>query len=88
MRCEPVAIPGGVAIVCSRGRPPKPLLCETPTCRGRRAHFLCDYPVARRGRPSRCGRRLCQKCRHGASAGDDGARDYCPEHGRQLGLFG
>lgn len=84
MRCDRIAIPGGVMIVCGREHRPKPLLCDSPTCRGRRADFLCDHPVTRRGRTSTCGRRMCRRCRHEHAGG----LDYCPEHGRQLGLFG
>lgn len=85
MRCDRLEIPGGFAIVCSRGdRRPKPLLCDTPTCRGKRAFFLCDHPTVKRGRTSMCGRRLCKACRMGRPDGPD----YCAEHGRQLALFG
>jgi hypothetical protein len=86
MRCDRIAMPdGGVMIVCSRGqRRPKPMLCESPTCRGKVAAYLCDHPVMVRGRRSTCGRRICRRCRHDGP----GSLDYCPAHGRQLGLFG
>jgi hypothetical protein len=74
---------GGVMIVCSRAaRRPKPMLCESPACRGKVAVFLCDHPV--RGRRTTCGRRICRRCR----CQGPGGLDYCPAHGRQLGLFG
>lgn len=82
MRCESIAIPGGTMIVCGRERRPKPLKCQTSACGGRRAQFLCDCAVVVRGRRTVCGRKICNACRIVQPSG----LDYCPEHGRQLGL--
>lgn len=82
MTCERFPIPGGVAIVCSRGRRGKRCACGKP------APFLCDGP--RDGRPGKtCDAPLCATCRVQAGEG----RDLCRTHagtvsaGEQLALF-
>jgi hypothetical protein len=68
MPCEYLPVPGGVAIVCSRGRRSRR---KCRVCGWRIADFLCDAPKAP---PKTCDAPLCEVCRvqHG-----DGV-DYCP----------
>jgi len=78
--CQPIAIDGTTAIVCSRRQTRR---CSI--CRARPATKLCDYPAG----PGRtCDAALCTACsRH---VGPD--RDFCSTHpegpGEQLGLGG
>jgi len=69
MPCRTLPIPGGTAIVCTRGR--RAPTCEV--CRTRPASKLCDGRGADR---CVCSRRLCSSC--AVSGGHD--IDFCPAH--------
>lgn len=84
MPCVRVAIPGGVAVVCTRGRTRK---CRT--C-GRPASLLCDAPLGpepqlglfgaapSRRRRATCDAPICSTC--ATATGPD--RHVCPIHAR------
>lgn len=67
MPCKTLNIPGGFAIVCSRGRTPKCRTCGHPGL------LLCDYRL-----PSgqTCDAPLCHRC----AVSPKPNVDYCPEH--------
>ncbi len=74
-----IAVPGGVAIVCSSRRR---RFCSAPGCR-REATIQCDYPVrrataTRKAKAATCDRWLCEA--HSTNVGPD--RDYCLPHAR------
>jgi len=77
MECTRIVIPGGVAIICSRGgRRRYCVVC------GRLAGFLCDFPLAGKKNGRTCSRPLCERCKRSQapalSPGD--SLDYCPTH--------
>lgn len=83
MKCDRMDFPGGVAIVCSRGRRES---CQTPGCHNSSTK-LCDYPVKKRVRGvvidhATCDRKMCDSCatRQPAQPGDKDSRDYCRTH--------
>lgn len=73
MGCEPTKVPGGFAIVCSRGQRPK--VCSVTFC-GKPMTALCDYPVERKGVPGTCDSPMCNQHRH--PVGKD--IDWCQGH--------
>jgi len=72
MPCIPARFPdGSSAIVCTRGRRPKPCVhCRQPSSR------LCDFPVERNGKAGTCDAALCARCTWAIS----GDRDLCRAH--------
>ena len=71
MPCNHVTLPGGgYAIICSRGRRPRPCACcNLPSTK------LCDFPT---GNGKTCDLPLCDKC---AVKGGPNV-DFCPGHER------
>lgn len=73
MPCIDLKIPGGVAIVCTRGRGGRwgpCYACSAPH------EALCDWPV---GKGKTCDRRLCRQ--HRARQGGD--VDWCHFHAQE-----
>lgn len=73
MPCIERRIPGGVAIICTRGgahRRTRCYACQAPH------EALCDWPT---GDGQTCDRKLCGQ--HRSRQGGD--VDYCPEHARE-----
>lgn len=72
MPCDDLKLPGGgVAIVCTRGRKPKPCgLCPQPH------RFLCDWKVE----SGTCDKPLCAE--HATQVASD--KHLCPEHQREF----
>jgi hypothetical protein len=78
MGCETIKLPGGItAIMCSRGRRPKP--CCVPFC-GRESVALCDYQVERNGKPATCDAPMCERHRHTIAQTDEDSVDWCEGH--------
>ncbi len=76
MTCQRFDIPGGGhAIVCSRGRRPRPAPCTE--CKHRDHSLLCDFALRGAKVGKTCSRRLCAAC-----AVKRGELDLCPAHGR------
>lgn len=66
-----------IGIACTRERRAH---CATAGCRGD-AVLLCDFPVTRRGKPTRCNRHVCRRCAKAV-----GKREhFCPPHARTAG---
>jgi hypothetical protein len=74
MICRRIDLPGGTAIVCSRGERPK--LCAT--CKRRPSTKLCDFKLTGRKAGKTCDAKLCDACAVSGGAGID----YCPPHAR------
>jgi len=73
MGCDVIEVPGGAAIVCTRGRSRSSRACVG--C-GARATRLCDYRVAPgRGEQGLCSAPLCARCTR-----KHGGLDHCPAH--------
>ena len=69
--CQVIDVPGGQAIVCSRG--------ETKRCScGNRMTKLCDWPLTGGKAGKTCDRPMCDKC--ATRVGPN--RDFCPAHAR------
>jgi len=75
MGCKTNPLPGGVAIICSRGS--RRERCQTTGCTGESV-ALCDYPVTKNGKAGTCDRRMCKACRRPQAP----EVDYCPPHAR------
>lgn len=73
MTCEWIQVPGGVVVLCSRGRRSRTAcrFCGVPG-----AQLLCDAPVVRRGAARTCDAPMCARCAH--ELGPD--RHVCPRH--------
>jgi hypothetical protein len=77
MPCNRYRMPGGVAIVCSRGQ--RRSTCQTTGCTGTTV-ALCDFPLSGRKKGATCSRRMCARCRV-SQPGED--VDYCRTHAAQ-----
>lgn len=75
MTCKPIRLGGITAIVCSRGRAPRPAPCSVPNC-GKPHTRLCDFPLVGRKAGRTCSRKLCESCSHP----QPGGLDFCPAH--------
>jgi hypothetical protein len=71
-------VPGGVAVVCTRGRTSR-ARCEA--CKAREHTLLCDAQIWGAKAGKTCDRKLCAAC--AVKVGD---LDLCPTHGRQQNL--
>jgi hypothetical protein len=75
MACHLYPVPGGMAVVCTRGPQPS---CQEPGCSGRTA-ALCDWPLEGAHAGKTCSRRMCAS--HRTKVGID--LDYCGAHARR-----
>ncbi len=74
MPCTPLKLGDGItALVCTRGRRRRCVHCGGP------ASQLCDFRVARGGKPATCDVPLCRHC----STRIPGDRDLCRPHAAQ-----
>ncbi len=83
MKCDEIPLPGGVAIVCSRGRRKSCSVCKTNA-----AVRQCDYPLTGKSAGKTCDRDLCAGCATKIGTHPKGSQfagdslDYCPAHAR------
>jgi hypothetical protein len=73
--CTWIKVPGGMAIVCDRGRKPR---AKCTACKDRPHTKLCDFPLTGDRAGKTCSVRLCDRC--AVEAGPD--LDYCPPHAK------
>ncbi len=78
MTCQWIPVPGGVAVVCSRGARPR-ARCEV--CKVAEHTRLCDSPLRGPKAGKTCDKKLCDAC-----AVPVGELDLCPPHARQQRL--
>lgn len=76
MTCRTLEVPGGIAIVCSRGqsRGRDCAFCGTFS----KSYVLCDFPLRGKKAGATCSKPACEKC--ATSVGEN--RDFCPPHAR------
>lgn len=71
MPCDKIPVPGGIAIICTRGRGMK----RCHYC-NHVAPFLCDHPVIRQGKRGTCDTPLCEQCLNSAAKNTDLCRPH------------